>query len=426
MSIELPKHYKETQISKPEAIGTGIANSAKTATNYIQADSTGIRIANANPSTATTYQHQTATNTEFVVDEVSRAEISGDGARFGKEYDPNSADNESHLELDFHSLRMIDKEGTKYFEVQDLRDESGTVSVSAVRTGNGSTKEFRFDYTVEIDSVAVFVNGTEVTSGWTATNPQDPLFTETLVTFTTAPASGSEITLTGDVTDPTVTAKMKSYTLGIRSGGTGGEYSLTTGYLTSASGARSQAHGIGTRATHADETVIGRYDAGAGSLSKRFSDVLSGMALIIGNGSSSSRSNALEVAWDGTTYHYGDVPWTSFPLASTAAHYSSSKPLRYRKWGNIVNLIGAVVPTAQVAKEGVLTIGTLPAGCRPIGELTELCQGSGTASWMLRITTSGVVTAERYHNASGYQVMPPHTNGSGGAWLTFNTTFIVA
>lgn len=45
---------------------TALTDAAKTATNYIRADSTGVRIANANPSTATTYQHLTATNTEFV------------------------------------------------------------------------------------------------------------------------------------------------------------------------------------------------------------------------------------------------------------------------------------------------------------------------------------------------------------------------
>ncbi len=50
----------------PEDVDSAISDAAKTATNYIGIDSTGIRIANANPSTATTYQHLTATNTEFV------------------------------------------------------------------------------------------------------------------------------------------------------------------------------------------------------------------------------------------------------------------------------------------------------------------------------------------------------------------------
>lgn len=57
---------------------------AKTATNYISADSSGIRIASSNPATATTYQHQTATETEFVVDGASMAEFGGSGARIGE------------------------------------------------------------------------------------------------------------------------------------------------------------------------------------------------------------------------------------------------------------------------------------------------------------------------------------------------------
>lgn len=53
--------------------------SAKTATNYIYASSDGIKIANASPSSATTYQHQTATGTDFVVAGAVRNRINGNG-----------------------------------------------------------------------------------------------------------------------------------------------------------------------------------------------------------------------------------------------------------------------------------------------------------------------------------------------------------
>lgn len=108
---------------------TAQANAAQTATNYISADSTGIRIANSNPATATTYQHQTATETEFIVSGVSRAEISGGGARFGKEYVSGATDNESHMELDYHSLQLVDKEGNAYLYVSDLRGPDGSMLV---------------------------------------------------------------------------------------------------------------------------------------------------------------------------------------------------------------------------------------------------------------------------------------------------------
>ena len=54
-------------------------DSARTATNYIVANSSGIKIANANPSTAETYQLQTATGTDFVVAGAVRNRVNDDG-----------------------------------------------------------------------------------------------------------------------------------------------------------------------------------------------------------------------------------------------------------------------------------------------------------------------------------------------------------
>lgn len=60
--------------------------SAKTATNYIYASSDGIKIANASPSSATTYQLQTASGTDFVVAGAVRNRINGNGVTL---YDGN-------------------------------------------------------------------------------------------------------------------------------------------------------------------------------------------------------------------------------------------------------------------------------------------------------------------------------------------------
>lgn len=81
--MDVPRLHKETSIYKSDAIGDGIGGAAQTATNYISADSSGIRIADADPATATTYQHQTSTSTEFVVGGTSLVSISGDGTRIG-------------------------------------------------------------------------------------------------------------------------------------------------------------------------------------------------------------------------------------------------------------------------------------------------------------------------------------------------------
>lgn len=59
--------------------GDSVDAAAKTATNYIVANSSGIKIANASPSSATTYQLQTASGTDFVVAGAVRNRINGNG-----------------------------------------------------------------------------------------------------------------------------------------------------------------------------------------------------------------------------------------------------------------------------------------------------------------------------------------------------------
>ena len=55
------------------------ASAACSATNYISMSGNGIKIANANPSSATTYQLQTATGTDFVVANAVRNRVNADG-----------------------------------------------------------------------------------------------------------------------------------------------------------------------------------------------------------------------------------------------------------------------------------------------------------------------------------------------------------
>lgn len=94
------------------------ANAKKEATNYIYAGSDGIKIANADPEHADTYQKQTADSTEFYVDGVKRSDISGNGMRV---YDNDGVESASfgrvpiigkseknHLQLDDDSVDFMD------------------------------------------------------------------------------------------------------------------------------------------------------------------------------------------------------------------------------------------------------------------------------------------------------------------------------
>ena len=92
-------------------------NAAQTATNYIAADSTGIRIANANPSTATTYQHQTSTATEFVAGGERTAQFGGNGATIGK-------DDELQLKMTAGKMAL---ENDTDDEVFSVTENAGTI-----------------------------------------------------------------------------------------------------------------------------------------------------------------------------------------------------------------------------------------------------------------------------------------------------------
>lgn len=98
---------------------------AKTATNYISLDSTGIRIANENPATATTYQHQTAANTEFIVDGVSTAEFSGSGGRIGSYNGVYTVLNNNQLTLAGYANKIFS------VEVEDVTPE-GVISTNVL------------------------------------------------------------------------------------------------------------------------------------------------------------------------------------------------------------------------------------------------------------------------------------------------------
>jgi len=212
-------------------------DASKTATNYIRADSTGIRIANSNPDNATTYQHQTANDTEFIVGGVSRALISGNGARFGKEYVSGAQDNESHMELDYHSLQMIDKEGDPYLYISDLRDRSGTVNIVDTFYGDGSLTSFNLNYRATNTSYTVSVSDD---SGGTVTK------SSTNILFADAPTDGAIIT----VTYATASQQVKAFTFGNRnSNGFIGGYSFSAGYSNISSGYVSHAEGFSTKAS---------------------------------------------------------------------------------------------------------------------------------------------------------------------------------
>ena len=129
----------------------------------------------------------------------------------------------------------------------------------------------------------------------------------------------------------------------------GGDGAHAEGYYTTASGSHSHASGASTCAAGNNQTVIGRYNV---------ADTTS--LFIIGNGNSSTRSNALSVASDGTLSLTGQLK-TSFKSAVATGSYAPTAntvpnlctELRYSS-----GAMGSVSINTEYTKDGV----TIPTG----------------------------------------------------------------
>lgn len=332
-------------------------------------------------------------------------------------------DDETHLEIDFNSLKLIDKEGNTYFYVSDLRDETGYAEVVNRFTGDGETTTF--DLSVPRNQmVSVTIDGVDVPSS-------DYTTTRTDITFTTAPADASRIV----VVYTSNSQYLKAFTFGTRSAGSvigiysfaeglrvtasgetshaegvattasggvshaegwetnaSGEWSHAEGWATTASGETSHAEGTDTTASglrsHAEgsgTTAIGSYSHAEGSrtiarglaqhVSGKFNieDTNNTYAEIIGNGTSdANRSNARTLDWNGNEVLAGGLTIDgstdvgSILTALTAdSGWIDLSPVFYRKVGSTVFVSCHAQYSTALTGQTWTTIATLPDGYRP-------------------------------------------------------------
>ena len=252
-------------------------------------------------------------------------------------------DSESHLNMDYHSMQLIDKEGNPYFYVSDLRDVNGNITERFEGDSSGAT-DFRL-MVPALSIVSVTVNGESVVSRF---SPPDAVYLDE------AAFSGDEV----EITYEAGVSNTKAYTLGVRSVYTwksavgihsvaegydvtasgrmshaegrdtvaSEEYSHAEGYYTRAEGPISHAEGLGSvasgTASHAEgnlteasgtnshaqneatiaaskyQTALGKYN---------IADNNATYSVIIGNGNENQRSNALTVDWQGNVKTAGSV-----------------------------------------------------------------------------------------------------------------------
>lgn len=143
----------------------------------------------------------------------------------------------NYLNLDYHSMRLVDREGNDYFYVSDLRNEQGRATITEEQEGSQYRKTYTVMFRV-ISIVSVQINDVETTA-YTQ-------YGSAGITLDAAPATGDVITITYITDDE----DLKAYTLGIRqSGSVVGADSLAEGYQTTASGYCSHSEGKQTVAS---------------------------------------------------------------------------------------------------------------------------------------------------------------------------------
>lgn len=233
------------------------------------------------------------------------AKFGADGAQIGKV-------GESHVELDYHSMQLIDKDGSVYFRVSDLLDRDEKFHDWFV--GDGTTRDFILSYSPPYGSqVVVKVNDTAVTG---------VSLVAYYIEFDTAPADGASIEVTYSLKQSDLSKRWtKGLTFGARNAlksvgsysvacGIGnvasGPFSFALGYNATASGNYSVAQNNGTLAVFKSQTALGEFnieDVGGGIIG---ANMRGNYAVIVGNGTAdNARSNALAVTWDGSAILQG-------------------------------------------------------------------------------------------------------------------------
>ena len=218
-NFKLERGYKDTGWNDGSAQDT-LDNAAKTATNYLYADSSGLRIASASPSSQNQRMHLTSSQLSmYSSDNVERLRLnSGTGVLVGRP-------DKGHTVVNDNGLDVYASDGSTV---------SGYFHGDTARIGRGDRGR------VDIASTGIDMYGYNSS----ASTPNQNLCH---IGFASGAASSG-------------TAIAPYYTFGTRSGNIG-NYSTVEGYSCVASGYASHAEGYGTKATggggaHAEGNII--------------------------------------------------------------------------------------------------------------------------------------------------------------------------
>lgn len=122
-----------------------------------------------------------------------------------------------------------------------------------------------------------------------------------------------------------------------------------------------------------------------------------------------------------------DTGWQSIPYSSSTTLKDYNNDATYhpmvRRYGNVVQILGACSPNATVAGSVTLLAGLqLPVGYRPHFDINVLTQGSGVSIFAWRVDNNGAITWQRYRmNTSSTNYI---SSVGTTAWLPIHITYL--
>jgi len=344
-SMKIPRLHKEASIfDAQKPISGGIADAARKATDHITSFADGIWVTPENAKPGSDGQATGATTGWHIGDAL---ELVKAGVKAFRVWLDNGMaklrlgeGDRSHLDLDYHSMQMVDNEERTYFYVSDLRNADGYATVTQRIVVQDDLRVYVYSNPRSVETTSATVNGTAVS----------------VVQINYNEVTLSQSLNVGDVVVVTYQSEShqnKAFTFGYRSRETNtGPMSSSMGQLNEASGVVSFAEGFRARATGDTSHAEGYYTTASESAShaEGYETSAGGLAAHAeGNGSNAtgyashaeSRSNAsgdwshseggtgklnATYQFDGHNPPTANAPWSHVEGVSTttaAAAYAS-------------------------------------------------------------------------------------------------------
>lgn len=283
---------------------SNITNAAKTATNYLTqiSGTTGISVHDSGDTSNFVNMNS---NGVFVYKGGTQRAQFADTTIIGKPYVSGATDNESRIEMDYHSFKLTDREGSDYVYLSDLRGTNGITEIHDNFVGDGTTKDFYLSLEPTDTSYTVKVNGTIVTS--------EVVKFGNAASFNTAPAASSTIEIIYNTTD----RRAKSFTLGSRkTNSTIGPMSVAVGYNVAAEGTYSFVEGEENTSSGRSSHAEGRLTEASGDTSHAEGNETMAIA-------SHSHAEGYSTTSSGNSSHSEGVQTTASGVGSHAGGYMS-------------------------------------------------------------------------------------------------------